>query len=395
MNSLSSSLSSYSPFLLECSYIRKRFPPGSLLVAANNRMGPNDDNLRVKALLSAIAMFQDPPAWATAADAPSDWALLQAAKALRLQKAQDEVDTREPASKPAEAQNKPDLTEYPLALAAAGLAPSSHHRTSSLQFVLLALLAVGLLLLTTATTPSFSNVATVGVGPIKLLQRFFRPVKKEPSEPQVFLPRVKRQTKKILGLGSIFAAVDNDMFSAPVAYDICSAPVITRNPPNTDMKPTIAVPSIVKASSSMEDSDITSSFLDSYYALGFLFVDKSRQVWSLLRRQLVKVRVVWEDNSHALGSFFAAVLSLVEVPTFKETLDFTSNLTDADSYYALGLLLRRQLAKVKVAWDDDSYARLGSFVSDKPQHVRSLLHRQLVKLRGIARGVLEPVVPLP
>jgi hypothetical protein len=257
-----------------------------LLAAANNRTGPNDD--KVNALLPAITMFQDPPAWTTAAEAPSDWALLQRAKALRQQKAQVEGGTHEPESKP-ESLNKPGLTEYPLAVAAAGLAPSSHtHRRSSLKFGFVALLAVGILLLSTTTTTSFSNVATVGVGPIKLFQRLFRPAKKEPSVPQLFLPRVKRRTKKILGLVPILSPVENDKRSAPVSH----RPVMAPNSAGTDTKPTAVVPSIVEASIFMQDSKFTSPFLDSYYALGSFFADKPQHVWSLLRRQLVKLRDV-------------------------------------------------------------------------------------------------------
>jgi hypothetical protein len=256
-------------------------------------MGPTDDNFKVKALLPAIAMFQDPPAWTTAAEAPSDWALLQRAKALRLQKAQGEVDMHEPESMP-EAQKMPDLTEYPLAVAAAGLAPSSHHRRSSLQFGFVALLAVGLLLLSTTTTTSFSNVAT----------RVFRPVKEEPSGPEFFLPRAKRQTKKILGLASIFAPV----CSAPVDNDMCSPvsrrSVTTSNTADTDTKPSTNVPSTVGALVT-ESSEFISSFLESYYALGSFFVDKSQHVWSLLRHQLVKLQIVWDDNFHILRSFVA------------------------------------------------------------------------------------------
>jgi hypothetical protein len=358
-------------------------------------MAPNDDNVKIKALLPAIAMFHDPPAWTTAAEAPSDWAVLQRAKALRLQKAQGEVDMLEPESK-TEAQNKPDLTEYPLAVAAAGLAPSSHHRRSSLQFGFVALLAVGFLLWsttttsTTATTTSFSNVAA----------RLFRPAEKEPSGPQLFLPRAKRQTKKILCLASTFAFVDNDKCSALVDNDMCCAPtsrrpVTTDNSADNDTKPTTIVPSIAEDSVLMANSGSTSPFLDSYCALGSFFVDQSQHVWSLLRHQLVKLRVVWDDNSHVLGSFVAAVPSVVKASTLMENLEFTSTILpvpDTDSYYALGPLLRRQLVKLRVVWDDNSYA-LGSFVADKPHHVRSLLHLQVVNLRGLVHGVL--VVPLP
>jgi hypothetical protein len=355
-------------------------------------MGPNADNVKVYALLPAIAMFQDPPAWTTAAEAPSDWALLQRAKALRLQEAQGEVGMREPGSK-LEAENMPGLTEYPLAVAAAGLAPSSHHRRSSLQFGFVALLAVGFLFLSTTTTTSFSNVAA----------RVFRPVKEEPSGPQLFLPRAKRQTKNKLGLASIFAPLcsaltDNDKCSAPASR----RPVTTNNTADTDTKPSTNVPSIVGVSF-MEDLDFTSPFLDNYYSLGSYFADKSQHVWSALCRQLVKLRVLWDDNSHVLGSFVAVVPSIVKA-TFTENLEFTSTtLPDTDIYYALGSyfadkpqhvwsFLNRQLVKVRVVWDDHSYA-LGSFVADKPQHVRSLLHRQVAKLRGLLHGVL--VVPLP
>lgn len=316
-------------------------------------MGPTDDNVKVKALLPAISMFQDPPAWTTAAEAPSDWALLQRAKALRLEKAQGEVDMRESESKP-EAQNIPGLTEYPLAVAAAGLAPSSHYRMSSLHFGFVALLAVGFLLLsTTTTTTSFSNVAT----------RVFHPVKVEPRGSQLFLPRAKRQTKKILGQASIFAAsVDNDKCSAlvdegkcsaPVDNDKCSAPVsrcpvTTNNSADADIdtKPSTNVPSIVGASTFLEDFEFTAPFLTNYYALGSFFADKSQHVWSALCRQLVKLRVVvWDDDNY--NSFYTSTISMGR-----------------------------------------------SFVADKPhQHVRSLLHRLLAKVRGLVHGVL--VVPLP
>jgi hypothetical protein len=365
-------------------------------------MGPTDDNVKVKALLPAITMFQNPPAWTTAAEAPSDWALLQRTKALRLQKAQGEADMREPESKP-EAQNMPGLTEYPLAVAAAGLAPSSHHRRSSLQFGFVALLAVGFLLLSTTTTTSFSNVATVGVRPTKLFQKLFRPAEKEPSGPELFLPRTKRQTKKIRGLASIFAPVCND----PVDNDKCSAPisrrpVTTNNTTDTDTKRSTNVPSIVEGSAFMANSEFTSSFLDSYYALGSFFVDKSQHVWSLLRHQLVKLRVVWDDNSYVLGSFVAVEPSIVGASSLMEDLESTSS-PFLDNYYALGSsfadksqhvwsVLCRQLVKLRVVWDDNSHV-LGSFVAEKPQHVRSLLHHQLVMLRGLVHGVL--VVPLP
>jgi hypothetical protein len=404
-------------------------------------MAPNDDNVKIKALLPAIAMFHDPPAWTTAAEAPSDWAMLQRAKALRLQKAQGEVDMPEPESK-TEAQNKPDLTEYPLAVAAAGLAPSSHHRRSSLLFGFVALLAVGFLLWSTTTAPSSFNVGTVGVGPIKLSQKLFRPAEKEASGPQFFLPRAKRQTKKILGLASTFAFVDNDKCTALVDSDMSTAPVsrrpvTTNDAADTDTKPSTTVPSIVEDSAFMANPGFTSPFLDSYYALGSFFVDQSQHVWSLLRDQLVQLRVVWDDNSHVLGSFVAAVPSIVKASTLMENLEFTSTISPDTDSYALGSLLRRQLVKVRVVWDDTSYAlisfvagkpqqvrsllhyalgsllhrqlrrqlgkvrvvwddnsyALGSSVADKPQHVRSLLHRQLVELRGIVRGVL--VVPLP
>jgi hypothetical protein len=312
-------------FFMGYSYNRKRFPPGSLLAAANNRLGPNDDT--VKALLPSISMFQNPPAWSTAAEAPNDWALLQRAKELRLQKAQVEGgDTREPESEPESSQNKPDLTDYPLAVAAAGLAPPSYNTMPSLLFGFVALLVVGLLLLVSATTTtSFSNVATEGVGPIKLFPTLSRPAEKELSGPKFFLPSAKRQTKKILGLGVPTLAgvgVDNDTSSAPVTAN---------NSADIDTKPTTAVPSIVEVST----FPTTSPFLDSYYALGSCFVVKGQHVWSLLRRQLVKLQVVWDDNAHALGSFLA----------------------------------------------------------DKPQHVGSLLRRQLVKLQGVVSGIL--VVPIP
>jgi hypothetical protein len=268
-------------------------------------MDPND---KVKAFLPAIAMFRDPPAWTTAADAPSDWALLQRAKVLRLQKArfeeekaqvEIEVDKRDLEA----LQNKPDLTEYPLAVAAAGLAPSSHHsRKSSLHFGFVALLVVCLMLLSATTTTSFSSL--------------FRAAEKEPSGPQLFLPSTKRQTKKIFGLVPTVAAVENER---------CSAPVIstTNNSIDTGTKPTTVkvVPSIVEASGFMVNLEFTATL-----------TDKSHHVLSFLRVQLVKLRGVWDEKYDAVGTFVA-----------------------------------------------DEH---------KPEHFWSMLHRQLMKVPGVVRGVV-------
>jgi hypothetical protein len=249
-------------------------------------MDPDD---KVKAFLPAIAMFQDPPAWTTAAEAPSDWALLQRAKALRQQKAQFEEEKAQvevEVSKPESSQSKPDLTEYPLAVAAAGLAPSSHHsRRSSLHFGFVALLVVCLLLLSATTTTSFSSL--------------FRPAEKEPSGSQLFLPSTKRQTRKIFSLVPTLAAVDNENCSAPVSKTNKSA--------DTDMKPTTVkvLPSIVEASGFMLNLEFTSTLTDSYYALGSYFADKSQHVWSFFRVQLVKLRGVWDEKYDAVGSFVA------------------------------------------------------------------------------------------
>jgi hypothetical protein len=257
---------------------RKRIPPDCLLAAAKNRLGPNDD--QVKALLPAIAMFQDPPVWTTAAEAPNDWSLLRRAKALRQQKDEPEAGNREQESKP-ESQ-KPNPIQYPLAVAAAGFTRVSYTRSSSL---LLGFLVVGLLLSLSVALVSFSNGRpTFAVGPMKLFQKLFRPADFEPRsrQRQLFLPSVKRQ-KKMLHLIPKPTAVDkNSAFvSRPVAINNSAG----------DTKP--AVTCIAGVSTFLEKWEFT-SLTESYYAVGSFVVDKPRHFLSLLRLQLGKLRGVWE-----------------------------------------------------------------------------------------------------
>jgi hypothetical protein len=111
---------------------RKELPPDALVTLARNRSPESR-------FLPSIALFQQPPSWTSCPSAPSDYALLQRARALRQNKFQDAVISEEalPVIRAA---------DYPMAMAAAGLAPHDrHHHGKRLLFWILLAVAVAVL----------------------------------------------------------------------------------------------------------------------------------------------------------------------------------------------------------------------------------------------------------
>lgn len=124
-------------------YCRSRLPVPALVELAKNRSA----DLHAKALIPAIALFQaDMPLWGRHATAPTDWAVLQQAKTLR---AKQSVTTRSPAVQSGESGKPNDSSaaagiriqadDYPLAVTAAGLAPTTKNSPKS-RFALLLLM---------------------------------------------------------------------------------------------------------------------------------------------------------------------------------------------------------------------------------------------------------------
>lgn len=239
---------------------RRRVPPAALLAMAKNRSQSKDAH--AKALLPAIAMFQEPPAWLTLAQVPTDYSLLQRAKELRCSNkdADDANDVTETKEQDMIAKVDVDIiimSDYPLAMAASGLAPSSIRRS---LVMLGCMMLLGLVL-----AFSVSSFAPVSSG------LFYPTVTKARSKKKPhFLPSAKRRRE----------------FVVPLAVSTKAAAVVR----------TKVAPAAVETSTTT--SALGNYYVENYYALGSYVLDRHEVVKTALRRQWRKFRSVWKNLWH-------------------------------------------------------------------------------------------------
>jgi hypothetical protein len=255
---------------------------------AKNRL----DCEQVKALLPAIAMFQEPPAWTTSAQVPSDWALLQQAKALRVKNSRihklnaGEMEEPELDETEVEESEIPVINpeDYPLAMAAAGLSPSSSSdKRFSVMLGLLFVLAIGIL----TSSSTFAGVTGSTGKTLNVFHNLFRPSARKQSQntPKLFLPFGRHhKTQKRLQKSTKAPAIVSDS-SAPETSFFFSQPVES-------------------TSTAEQNASVGFYIMEQYYSLGAFVSEQNVHVLSFFRLQLRKLRSVWQtlfaSNQRAL-----------------------------------------------------------------------------------------------
>lgn len=155
--------------LFSFSFPRRLHPPHTLVVG-------------MELSTSSITMLQDPPQWSLQATAPTDWTLLQQAKALRMGGTPPPVQNHHVAH---------SHKSYPLATTALGMQPSAKANNGGWRFVLTVMVVV-----VAVCFGGMQGQSTVGPTPVKTLASSSSLVQQKLPPPRTMRRKKKPTTVK-------------------------------------------------------------------------------------------------------------------------------------------------------------------------------------------------------